>query len=68
MRNWFGLFAFGRPAPSFEVGDQVRVIAGPFAAFNGTVEAVNRSRLQVAVSILDRVVTAELRANAVEKI
>jgi transcriptional antiterminator NusG len=68
MRKLFWPFGIGVSSPSFEVGDQVRVIAGPFTAFNGTVEAVKRSHLQVAVSILDRIVTAELRENEVEKI
>ena len=68
MRKLFRRFGLGGSSPSFEVGDQVRVIAGPFTAFNGTVEAVKRSHLQVAVSILDRIVTAELRESEVEKI
>ena len=68
MRKLFRLFGLGRSTPTFEVGDQVRVIAGPFTAFNGTIEAVKRSRLQVAVSIFDRIVTAELRESEVEKI
>jgi transcription antitermination factor NusG len=68
MRKLFRWFGFARSHPPFAVGDQVRVISGPFTAFNGTVEAVARSQLQVAVSIMDRVATVELKPSEVEKI
>ena len=68
MWNWLRSFGARKATPHFEVGDQVRVVAGPFTEFNGTVEAVKRSRLQVAISIQDRVVNAELRMGEVEKI
>ncbi len=58
-----------KPKYTFKEGDPVRVIDGPFANFNGTVEEVKpeKSKLRVLVSIFGRATPVELDFIQVEK-
>jgi transcription termination/antitermination protein NusG len=58
-----------RPKILFAPGEVVRVIAGPFADFDGVVEDVNyeKSRLRVSVLIFGRSTPVELEFSQVQK-
>lgn len=59
-----------KPEIKFRVGDQVKVIEGPFANFIGTVEQIDhdRSRLRVSVSIFGRATPVDLAVLEVDKV
>ncbi|MFO0552788.1 MAG: transcription termination/antitermination protein NusG, partial [Polyangiaceae bacterium] len=58
-----------KPRLTFEVGEEVRVLDGPFSNFTGTVDEVNmdKQKLKLKVSIFGRPTSVELDFAAVEK-
>lgn len=58
-----------RPKFNFEIGDDVRVLEGPFKDFNGVIEDVNhdKGKLRVSVSVFGRQTPVELDFKYVSK-
>ena len=54
----------------YEIGDQVKVLEGPFATFTGLVEELDfdKARVKVSVSIFGRATTMELDFDHVERV
>ena len=59
-----------RPRQSFSVGDNVKIIEGPFESFTGIIEEVNleKSKLKVLVGIFGRSTPVEVDFLQVEKV
>jgi transcriptional antiterminator NusG len=59
-----------KPKYQFEKGDEVRVIDGPFASFNGIVDQVipEKGKVRVLVSIFGRSTPVELDFMQVNRI
>ncbi|HET9773119.1 MAG TPA: transcription termination/antitermination protein NusG [Acidimicrobiia bacterium] len=59
-----------RPRLEFDVGEQVRVVTGPFADFNGAISEINvdQSKLKVLVNIFGRETPVELEFGQVAKL
>ena len=58
-----------RPMISFDIGETIKVIDGPFQSFNGTVESVDEenARLKVLINIFGQGTPVELNYTQVEK-
>ena len=58
-----------KPMLEFDKGEQLRVVDGPFAGFNGVVDEVRpeKGKLRVMVSIFGRSTPVELDFTQVEK-
>ena len=73
--RYFGGVEEAKAAPKkdisvdYEIGDQVKVLEGPFASFNGHVEELDfdKQKVKVSVSIFGRATPVELDFEQVER-
>ena len=58
-----------RPMITFDIGETIKVVDGPFLSFNGTVESVDdeNARLKVLINIFGQGTPVELNYTQVEK-
>jgi transcriptional antiterminator NusG len=59
-----------KPKLEFQIGNEVRIVDGPFSNFTGSIEEVNQDRetLKVMVTIFGRATPVELEFLQVEKL
>jgi transcriptional antiterminator NusG len=50
------------------VGEDVKILDGPFSTFNGTIEQITGDKIKVAVSVFGRITLIELNINQIDKI
>lgn len=53
---------------TFDIGDTVKVIAGPFESFTGTVERYEKKMLKISISIFGRPTIVDIDVSRVEKV
>jgi transcriptional antiterminator NusG len=70
VKDAAGVEKKARPRLEFDIGEQVRVVAGPFADFNGAISEINvdQSKLKVLVNIFGRETPVELEFGQVAKL
>ena len=64
------LYGRRRGPQTFRLGDTVRILSGPFAAFTGSIEGINQAKrlLKVRVEIFGRETPVKLSFTDVEKV
>ncbi len=55
------------PETRYLIGEDIKILDGPFSTFNGKVEQVNGDKVKVAVSVFGRVTLLELGILQIEK-
>jgi transcription termination/antitermination protein NusG len=71
IKSLFGEMNRRKRAPlTFRLGDTVRILDGPFAAFTGSVEGINQSKrlLKVRVEIFGKTTPIKLGFTDAEKV
>lgn len=59
-----------KPKQNFEIGEEVKVIEGPFDTFSGKIEEIDttKGKLRISVQIFGRSTPVEVEFNQVEKV